>query len=151
MAAIRCYPTVLINNQLYNQSYEDLLRSDMMELIFPKAETIINQAIKQEKRGVDSECLWTQVNYYYALIDYFIAYRREINTYLEENTLTKTVLENLETEWKSSCIRAKLTCLYGEGTLFDNLSSIIQVGFDGLDFMILEGDNDINTPDFLIP
>lgn len=151
MAAIKCYPTVLINNQLYNQSYEDLIRSDMMDLIFPKAKVIIDQAIKQEKRGVDSECLWTQINYYYALIDYFIAYRREINTYLEDNTLTKTVLENLESEWKLSCIRAKLTCIYGEGTLFDNLQSVIQVGFDGIDFMILEGDNDNETPDFLIP
>jgi hypothetical protein len=151
VAAIKCNPTVLINNQLYNPSYEDTLRTEMMDIVFPKVKPLIATGILKEKRGVDSECLWTQSNYYYALIEMMIGFRREVNSYIEKDELTKITLENLEEEWKFKCIRKKLTCIFGDGTMFDSLYETVKVGFDGLDFMILEGDNDLETPDFLIP
>jgi hypothetical protein len=81
-----------------------------------------------------------------------IGFRREFNELVIANNgyVSQSDIDKLKNSWKFKCIRNKMTCIFGDGVLFDSLYSVVQVAIDGLDYMILEGDDNECTSDFII-
>lgn len=138
---------VLIDSNLYTKTEWDILYNGMVDYLFSSGaiKEIFDPLKQKEEFGEDNSYEYEQLFYLQQIIQYFILLKHEANQQVTSQDTLETLLET----YKISCIRETALCRFSLEKYFDGLLSNTGIGFDGLDFMILEGY--FENPPFLIP
>lgn len=139
----------LIRPSQYTKTEGDILYNSMIDYLYSQSVlNLANLGYMREEVGKDGSCEYLQLFYWQALVSYLIKYKFFLSKVCVGN---KDSLDQFKKDWKIDCIRNTVLCRYNKTKHFDKLLELAGVNsLDGLDNMVLGGDNNICTSDFII-
>lgn len=148
--SIKTYP-ILVDSDLYLLTWKDSLYNNLYQALYDNGmmKDLTDEGLAKMEDGEDFLCDYAELLSYQLLVDYLILCKEEL---LKATTIDE--YDDIIDNYKLKQIRKNFFCKYGNYRLFDSLLTIagIQIngliGF-GLDFMILEGEDEDSS--FIIP